>query len=171
MAPETALGDDATATARPHAGLVVSPELGEPAWRVGPRVDAYGLVPSASLSPALSLEVGARASAAYHALSASRGLRGAGYVFEGVPVLRVALAARPALRPWAEYGIGLAWMRFTEADRYSPTEGGQVPVLHCGVGLDVALTSSLRLVAELRMRVYPKRGSNVFLAPALGVEL
>jgi hypothetical protein len=152
-------------------GVVVGPEMGQSAYHVGPRASAYVLGWRTSIAPSLRPDVGGRASFAFHELQRSAGLLGASYVGEALPVARVSYLARNGLEPYAEYGIGVAWMRFTKSDSQSPTEGGQVPVLHCGIGFNLAVSATLGLLAEVRAHVYPKRGSALFVAvPSLGVE-
>lgn len=131
---------------------------------VGPRLSGEGMYSVMDLAPGTRLKLGGRTAFAYH----STDFDGTFWVIDAVPDAKITFAATELLALYADVGLGLGIMRFSN-------DFGSDTSVHftfqIGGGVAYALNPHVNLLGEVRLDLYTKSGSSTFVSfPTVGLQ-
>ncbi len=180
---------------------VLGPSIGRMSWSgfvsldlppsglsVGPRIAAEGMYGFMDLAPQLRLDLGARASFAYHSAQdlfvpvANANATGSQWLIDVVPDAKLRYAVNDQLGVYGDVGLGLALMQssvdfppFTTGGTSFPATSSSDTTLaftiQFGAGVAYAVTPRINVLGEVRFDVYTKSGSGLFVSiPTVGLE-
>jgi len=143
--------------------LLMSLDLPERPWDVGPRVSAEFMYGAADLAPQVRLDVGFRGSFAYHSAPLDSVI-----IFDFVPDLKLVFGISHRFAIYADFGIGLGILHYS-SDIYG-SETRTAAAIQPGFGFGLALSPTLNLLGEVRFDVYTG-GHQTFVAfPTIGLQ-
>lgn len=181
----------ATATAAtPMRSLISSPILG-PAigqlsygalfgldippsgYNVGPRLSGEMMYGFVDLAPQLRLDLGARASFAYHGIDTGfSGISASFWLLDVVPDARLRFALTDVLGVYGDAGLGLAYEHASASAFGSSGSSNDIDLtVQFGAGVAYAIAPNINLLGEVRFSIYTRNGTGTFITlPAVGLE-
>jgi opacity protein-like surface antigen len=154
--------------------LLLALDLPPDGFTVGPRLSGEMMYGFNDLAPQLRLDLGARASFAYHSadLPAFINASGSMWLLDIVPDAKLRLAVTDQLGVYGDVGLGLALMRASvSSGGLSDSETDVSFTIQFGAGAAYAVTPNINVLGEVRFDVYTKSGTGLFVAiPTIGLE-
>ncbi len=141
--------------------LLMSLDLPEGGWDVGPRASAEFMYGAANLAPQARLDVGFRPSFAYHSASYNSD---SVVIFDFVPDLKLVFGVSHKFALYADFGLGVSILHYRFSGTYTAA------AIQPGFGFALALSPGLNLLGEVRFDVYTG-GHQTFVAfPTIGLQ-
>jgi opacity protein-like surface antigen len=155
--------------------LLLALDIPPSGYSVGPRFSGELMYGFSDLAPQLRLDLGARASFAYHSLDVPSFVTGSGsiWVLDVVPDAKLRFAVTDQLGVYGDFGLGLALLRSSATSgAFSDSSTDLAFAIQFGAGAAYALTPNINLLGEIRFDIYTKTGTGTFIAlPTIGLEI
>ncbi len=156
-------------------GLLLGLELPPSGLSVGPRITGEMMYGFMDLGPQLRLDLGGRASFAYHG-----GDSVSTWLVDAVPDAKLRFAVSDLLGVYGDVGLGLGLLHSSGVDvpsglaglpGFSGSDSTIALTFQVGGGATYAISPTMNLLGEVRLNVYTRSGSSTFLVlPAVGIQ-